>query len=248
MSKISAIDICLDLPVLGVRNRSIKNKILQATTGGLISPGEKTPIINALRDINLSLAEGDRLGLIGHNGAGKSTLLKVLAGIYTQTKGDLVIQGRVVSMLNLSLGMELEATGRENIISRGLLFGMRKAEINSQIDEIIAFTELGAYVDMPVRVYSSGMLTRLTFATATAMKADIMLMDEVMGTGDAFFYEKAEQRLNSFINQSKILVLASHNESILRKFCNKAALLDHGKILKLGNVEDVLKQYAAICA
>ena len=235
----------LDFPILGVSGRSLKKRLLSATTGGLISNDQSLVIVNALKNISFQLTEGDRLGLVGHNGAGKSTLLKVIAGIYESTSGNLVTKGKVVSTLNLSLGMEVEATGIENIFSRGLLLGMSIKEVREKIDEIMNFTELGEYLDMPVRIYSSGMLTRLAFATVTAMEADILLMDEVIGTGDASFIEKAERRLNSFMSRSKILVLASHSEHMIRNFCNKAILMEHGELKMIGAVNDVLDAYSA---
>lgn len=243
MSKIDVNGVCLDYPVVGMGSRSLKNRILGAATGGLISGGDGIPVVNALRDVSFQVQEGDRLGLIGHNGAGKSTLLKVLAGIYRPTNGNLSTIGRVVSTLSLSLGMEAEATGLENIITRGLLLGMKKKEIEKKLNDIATFTELGEYLDMPVRIYSSGMATRLAFATVTAMNADILLMDEVIGTGDAAFMDKVEERLRDFISRSKILVLASHSEAMIRKFCNKALLLEHGKMLGIGSVDDVFALY-----
>ena len=237
-------NICLDYPVLsGVAPRSLKNRLMKAATGGLISTGEGIPVVSALRKISFTLQEGDRLGLIGHNGAGKSTLLKVLAGIYQPTSGDLTTNGRIVSTLNLSLGMEPEATGLENIIMRGLLLGMKKQEIQQRISDIAAFTELGEYLNMPVRIYSSGMATRLAFVTVTAMDADVVLMDELISTGDTSFIDKAEERLKNFMSRSKVLVLASHSENIIRKFCNKVLLLEHGQQIGIGSVDDMFRLY-----
>lgn len=243
MNRIKAEGIYLDYPVVGVASRSLRNRILGAATGGLISDGGGVPVVNALRDVSFTINQGDRLGLVGHNGAGKSTLLKVLAGIYRPTSGRLSVSGKVVSTLNLSIGTEPEATGYENIVSRGLLMGMRRREILARLDEIAAFTELGDYLKMPVRIYSSGMLTRLAFATVTSMDADILLMDEVIGTGDAAFIEKAEMRLNEFMRRSGVLVLASHSEKMIRQFCNKAILLEHGQLIMVGRVEEVLACY-----
>jgi ABC-type polysaccharide/polyol phosphate transport system ATPase subunit len=243
MSEILAKQICLDYPIVGMGSRSLKNRILGAATGGLISGGDGIPIINALRDVTFEAKEGDRLGLIGHNGAGKSTLLKVLAGIYQPTSGTLTTTGRIVSTLGLSLGMEYEATGIENIITRGLLLGMKKKDIQQKLNDIAEFTELGEYLDMPVRVYSSGMITRLAFATITAMNADTLLMDEVIGTGDSSFMNKAEKRLKDFMSRSKTLVLASHSEAMIRKFCNKGLLLEHGKMIGIGNLDEIFTLY-----
>lgn len=243
MSSIEIRNVHLDYPIVGMGNRSLKTHILGAATGGLISSGESVAIVKALRDVSLSLTEGDRLGLVGHNGAGKSTLLKIMAGIYQPTSGFVRVNGRIVSTLNISLGMEPEATGFENIVIRGLLLGMKRTEIYQKLDEIAAFTELGEYLDLPVRIYSSGMATRLAFATVTAMDADILLMDEVIGTGDASFMDKAERRLNEFLNRSKIIVLASHSDSVIQRFCNKALLLEHGHVASGGSVDEVLSLY-----
>lgn len=247
MREVVAKGLCLDYPVVGMGSRSLRNRVLGAATGGLISGGDGIPVVSALRNISFALSRGDRVGLIGHNGAGKSTLLKVLAGIYQPTSGSLDVQGRVVSTLNLALGNEPEATGYENIITRGLLLGMKRAEIERRLDEIAEFTELGEYLSMPVRIYSSGMLTRLAFATVTAMNADILLMDEVIGTGDAAFMEKAERRLNDFLSRSSILVLASHSEATIRKFCSKAIMLEHGQLVAFGGVDEVFATYACRC-
>jgi ABC-2 type transport system ATP-binding protein len=243
MSLIEVSHAHLDYPLVGIGSRSLKTRLLGAATGGLISSGDAVPVVKALRDVTFMLKKGDRLGLVGHNGAGKSTLLKVLAGIYQPTSGAVNARGRIVSTLNISLGMELEATGFENIIIRGLLMGMKRSEINKKLDEIAIFTELGEYLNMPVRIYSSGMATRLAFATVTAMDSDILLMDEVIGTGDAAFMDKAENRLNEFMNRSKIIVLASHSDQVIKKFCNKAILLEHGQIISEGNPDEVIDAY-----
>lgn len=243
MSLIEVDHVHLNYPLIGIGSRSLKNQLLHATTGGIISSGDAIPVINALRDISFSLKEGDRLGLVGHNGAGKSTLLKVLAGIYQPTTGSVKSKGRIVSTLNISLGLEPEATGYENIIIRGLLLGMKRSEINKKLDEIAVFTELGAYLDMPVRIYSSGMATRLAFATVTAMDSDILLMDEVIGASDATFMDKTEKRLKEFMNRSKIIVLASHSDQVIKMFCNKGILLEHGQLISAGSADEVINAY-----
>ncbi|OYT98299.1 MAG: ABC transporter ATP-binding protein [Burkholderiales bacterium PBB1] len=243
MSSIDLRHVNLDYPLVGMGSRSLKSRLLGTATGGLVSSGDAIPVVKALRDVTFSLSKGDRLGLVGHNGAGKSTLLKVLAGIYQPTGGTITTAGRIVSTLNISLGMEPEATGFENIVIRGLLLGMKRSEINEKIEEIALFTELGDYLNMPVRIYSSGMATRLAFATVTAMDSDILLMDEVIGTGDASFMDKAERRLNEFLNRSKIIVLASHSDHVIKKFCNRAILLEHGQVLHEGTPDAVIEKY-----
>jgi ABC-2 type transport system ATP-binding protein/lipopolysaccharide transport system ATP-binding protein len=243
MSSIDVSHAHLDYPLVGIGSRSLKSRLLGTATGGLVSSGDAVPVVKALRDISFSLKQGDRLGLVGHNGAGKSTLLKLLAGIYQPTSGSVTSTGRIVSTLNISLGMEPEATGFENIVIRGLLMGMKRSEINAKTEEIAVFTELGDYLNMPVRIYSSGMATRLAFATVTSMDSDILLMDEVIGTGDAAFMDKAEKRLNEFMNRSKIIVLASHSDQVIKKFCNKAILLEHGKVIYDGTPDEVIEKY-----
>lgn len=233
----------LDYPLVGVGSRSLKTKLLGAATGGLISVGNRIPVIKALRGVTFTLKEGDRLGLVGHNGAGKSTLLKVLAGIYQPTSGSVAVQGKVVATLNMSLGMELDATGIENIITRGLLLGMTRSEIMTKLDDIAEFTQLGDYLKMPVRIYSSGMATRLAFGTVTSMESDVLLMDEVIGTGDAAFMESAEKRLSQFMNRSKVIVLASHSETVIRDFCKAALLLERGEVVAMGPVDEILHIY-----
>lgn len=243
MARIELTNVMLDYPLIGIGSQSLKNRVLGMATGGLISPGDRIPVVRALDGVSFQLEEGERLGLIGHNGAGKSTLLRVLASIFPPTHGEVGLQGRVVSTLNIALGIEKEATGRENIHIRSRLLGLSRRQIERKIDEIIEFTELGEYIDMPARIYSSGMAMRLAFSIITAMDSDILLMDEVIGTGDAAFISKAERRLNEFVNRTKILVLASHSESVVRKFCNKCLLLKQGRVVSVGAVEDVLSVY-----
>ena len=243
MISIRADKVCLDYPLIGIGSQSLKNRFLGTATGGLISGGDTVPVVSALRDVSFHIEDGDRLGLIGHNGAGKSTLLKVLAGIYKPSRGQVSISGSVVSALNLSLGMEPEATGVENIIICGLLLGMKKVKVERLLDDIARFTELGEYLNMPLRTYSAGMVTRLAFATITAMDADILLMDEAIGAGDAAFMGKAQQRLMNFMSRSKILVVASHNENTIRDLCSKILLLQHGVVLDIGPVDQMFEQY-----
>jgi ABC-type polysaccharide/polyol phosphate transport system ATPase subunit len=228
---------------MGVNQQSIKKQALKFATGGLIANHDGATIVKALRDVSFELSSGDRLAIIGHNGAGKSTLLRVLAGIYPPTSGSLTVKGRVVSTLNISVGLELEATGYENIVMRGILFGLSRAEIESRVPEIADFTELGDYLNMPVRVYSSGMMMRLAFGVLTSLSVDILLMDEVIGTGDLEFIKKAQQRLSDFMDRAQILVLASHNDDIVKRLCNKAIMLSKGQMLAFGPVEQILAIY-----
>ncbi len=188
---------------------------------------------------------GDRIGLIGHNGAGKSTLLRVMAGIYSPTVGNVSCDGKIVPLLDISLGMDDNSTGRQNIRLRGLLLGMNDSEIQAKQEEIAEFCELGDYLDLPLRTYSSGMRVRLAFAVSTAVDADILLLDEVMGVGDASFMNKAKARLQDLHHRAEIVVLAMHSNTEIRRVCNKVLWMDRGRVRAFGPVEEVVSAYEA---
>ena len=196
-----------------------------------------------MRDISLALETGDRVGLIGHNGAGKTTLLRLLAHIYKPSRGQYICRGQVTSLFNINLGMDMDDTGMENIYAIGMFLGMTKEEIAAKRDEVIEFSELGDFIHLPLRTYSSGMLTRLSFALATALEPDILLMDEGIGAGDASFADRVEERLSSFYQKIRTLVIASHSNELIKKLCNKALLLEHGKIKAFGEVNEVIAFY-----
>lgn len=187
--------------------------------------------IRALDCVTLDVPAGERLGLLGHNGSGKSTLLKVMAGVYHPTIGSMTCKGRITSLLDLTLGMELEATGYENIFLRGALLGVGPREIKKMIGEIADFSGLEDYLKLPIRTYSSGMLVRLGFAISTAFPADIILMDEWLGVGDADFQASANARLQSMADNAAVLVLASHSPELIEKTCTRCIRLEHGKII-----------------
>jgi ABC-2 type transport system ATP-binding protein/lipopolysaccharide transport system ATP-binding protein len=191
----------------------------------------------------LDIEDGDRLGLIGPNGAGKTTLLRVLAGIYHPTRGEVYSSGKVSALLDVSVGLNPEATGRENIILRGMYMDIHPREMRARVDEIAEFTELGPYLDMPTRTYSAGMMVRLGFAVSTCVPPEILLMDEWLSAGDASFLDKAQRRMESFVGSSSILVLASHSMELLRKWCNRGILLQHGRIVAHGRIDDVIAAY-----
>jgi ABC-2 type transport system ATP-binding protein/lipopolysaccharide transport system ATP-binding protein len=183
------------------------------------------------------------VGLVGHNGAGKTTLLRVLAGIYEPTIGKAKISGHAAPLFDVALGMDPESTGYENIVLRGLFLGLSKSEIDARVDEIAEFTELGSFLELPIRTYSAGMRMRLAFAVSTSIEPDILLLDEGIGAGDAAFLEKASRRLKEFTEKAAIIVLASHSEALITQMCDKAVLMEHGKILRVGETEDVLEHY-----
>ncbi|TWG91591.1 lipopolysaccharide transport system ATP-binding protein [Mesorhizobium sp. J18] len=205
--------------------------------------GKTVNRVTAIDGISFSLSAGDRLAVIGANGAGKTTLLKVLYGIFEPTSGSVEIQGRVDALFNINLGFRREATGRRNIELRGLINGWSKAEIDERMDEIIAFSELGEFIDMPFKLYSQGMGARLAFATATSFRPEILLMDEWIGAGDLNFQKKAKERMQTMVEAAGIIVLASHNPAILRATCSHGLVMERGKALFFGPLEDALAHY-----
>ena len=236
----------LDLPIFDVSGQSLKKRVLRAGRRNRIAEdNDGVVIVRALDDISFSLEAGDRLGLIGANGAGKSTLLRVMAGIYPPTAGSVRTQGKAVPLLDIALGMDDHSTGRQNIRLRGLLLGMSDAEIRAKSEEIAAFTELGDYLDLPLRTYSTGMRVRLGFAISTAVDAQILLLDEVLGVGDARFQDKAKTRLEDLHHRAEIVVIALHSNEAIRKACNKAMWLDRGKLMAIGSTAEVTAAYEA---
>ncbi len=225
--------------------RSLKKSAIRSTVGGFVGkrPNDERTVVRALNNISLSVNNGDRLALIGHNGAGKSTLLRVLAGIYKPTSGKITVQGRRVPLFDIGLGSDEEATGREIIQLRGLLMGLTRAEIVDRIDDISEFSELGSFLDLPTKTYSSGMMLRLLFSIATTLSSEILLMDEWIAAGDEKFLARANQRLKDLIERSSILVLASHSAELLRSICNRAVLIRAGEIVDSGSVDEMLNQY-----
>ncbi|MBD0415989.1 ABC transporter ATP-binding protein [Tianweitania sp. Rool2] len=199
-------------------------------TGGRVSEAGGRKTVIALEDLSFSLEAGDRLGLVGSNGAGKTTLLKVLYGIYEPTMGKVEMKGRVDALFNISLGFRKEATGRRNIVLRGLINGWSLDQINDRMDAIIEFSELGDFIDLPFKTYSQGMAARLAFSVATSLEPEILLMDEWIGAGDARFQEKAKRRMEEIAEKAGIIVLASHNHGLLKRTCNKILELDKGRL------------------
>ncbi|BAL76924.1 putative O-antigen/LPS export system ATP-binding protein [Bradyrhizobium cosmicum] len=236
-------NVSVTFPVLSFRDRSLRSRFVSEVTRR--RKAAVPHIISALNDVSLDIRAGDRLAIIGGNGAGKTTLLRVLAGIYHPTAGSVDVLGRCLSLFDLSAGIDEEATGYENIMRRGLVIGARRAEIDARRAEIAEFTELGDRLDLPLRTYSSGMMLRLIFAVATAVEGEIVLLDEWIGVGDQQFRKKARQRLDEIVARAGILVLASHDVDLIRSTCNRAILLQEGRIAAAGAIEDVLQRYLA---
>lgn len=224
----------LDLPVYGAGNRSLKQMVMSAATGGRIAPdSRKITVVNALTDIDLTINAGDRVGLVGHNGAGKTSLLRMLGGVYEPSRGTLQIEGNVTSLIDVTLGMDHEATGYDNILLRGLILGLSRKQIRQVTPDIEEFSELGEYLSMPVRAYSSGMVLRLAFSIVTCVHPDILLMDEWLSVGDADFVKKAEGRLKRLVDKASILVIASHNAQIISELCNVQVTLERGRVVNV---------------
>ena len=213
----------VEIPIYSNHNRSIKNSLLKNFTKDKVLPHS----VKALNNITLDLKDGDRLGVMGPNGAGKSTLLRTLAGVYHPTSGSIDVSGSIASLIDISLGMDSEATGYENIRMRAIMMGMKLKQIKTIEEEIAEFTELGKFLELPIRTYSTGMHMRLGFAVSTTVPADIILMDEWLSVGDSDFLIKAEKRLHEYIQKSSILVLASHSEELISKLTNQTLRLEH---------------------
>jgi ABC-2 type transport system ATP-binding protein len=232
----------VDFPVFDAKTRSLKKAVL-GRAGGRIGTGSKVPIIEALRDITVSLRSGDRVALVGHNGAGKSTLLRLMSGIYEPTRGRASVVGKVAPVFDLAVGMDPEISGLENILIRGLFLGMTRKQMEARVDDIAAFTELGDYLKMPLRTYSTGMRVRLALGVVTSIDPEILLLDEGIGAVDAEFLAKARTRLNELVERSGILVFASHSDEFLADLCDTAIWMDQGTIRENGPLRDVLRHY-----
>lgn len=236
MVEITLDRVSVEFPIYNSRSRSLKNTLLNAATGGRIGvDAQGRTIVKGLDNISLRLVDGERLGLLGRNGAGKTTLLRVLHGIYAPSSGRVVVRGSVGSLIDVMFGVDPEASGRENILLRGALLGLSKSKIRDCMDEIIDFSELGPFLDIPVRTYSSGMQLRLGFAVSTVIRPQILLMDEWLSVGDEAFQKKASKRLESVVDCTRILVLASHSVELLTRICTRIVRLEHGTIVDAGD-------------
>jgi ABC-2 type transport system ATP-binding protein len=236
---------CVNFPIFDAKTRSLKKTLLGTVgrAGGKIGIDAKVPVIEALRNVTLSLRHGDRVGLIGPNGAGKSTLLRLLSRIYEPTTGSARIVGKVAPVFDLGVGMDPEITGYENIIIRGLFLGMTRKQMETRAGEIAEFSELGDYLSMPLRTYSTGMRVRLALGVVTSIDPEILLLDEGIGAVDSAFLEKARDRLTALVERSGILVFASHSEEFLLELCTSGLWLERGEIHEEGELRQVLSHY-----
>ncbi|MBU2137225.1 MAG: ABC transporter ATP-binding protein [Alphaproteobacteria bacterium] len=243
---IAVTDLSLRFPVYGVDAKSLKKNLARVTVGGRLgSSNTGATEVTALSNISFNLRPGDRLGLIGHNGSGKTTLLRALSGAYEPDEGQIEVRGRIAALLDLSLGIDPSATGVDNIRLRGRIAGMSSKEIEEKMDEIAAFSGLGPFLAMPMKTYSAGMQARLAFAVATAVEADVLLMDEWISVGDSEFKQLAHRRLLNLVERAGILVLASHDTELLRLYCNKVMRMEGGIASEVKDIRRIDELLAA---
>jgi len=244
MTYIRLKNVSVDIPIFNANTRSLKKKLLRPLSLSKISQDKKgIQIIQALKNINLNLTEGDRIGIIGANGSGKSTLLRVLNGIYAPTSGQILSEGNIASLIDISLGMNSEATGVENIYIQGQLLGISKNIIKENIDKIIDFSELNEFIELPIRTYSTGMCLRLGFSVSTLLQPEILIMDEWLSVGDANFSKKVNSRLSNLLEKTKIFVLASHSKDLIINNCNRVLWIENGSIRLDNTSKEVCEQY-----
>jgi lipopolysaccharide transport system ATP-binding protein len=236
-------DLCIDFPLYHANARTLKRRLAEAITRRTAEDARHRVVVQALRDISFTLGPGDRLGLIGVNGAGKTTLLRTIAGIYEPVSGSVRLRGTLNALLDPQLGMNIDLTGRENVVLRGLYGGMDAKAIEKLESDVRAFAELGEFMHLPVRIYSAGMIIRLGFALATAIRPQVLLMDEWFMAGDEAFMERARERLEDMVRGAEILVLSTHNAEALMEWCNRLIWLENGRIRMDGPTEEVLTAY-----
>ena len=243
MTALNIDDVSISFPLYHGESRSLKKTVFAAASGRLGQDGKQRLVVEALRHISFTLTSGDRLGLVGSNGAGKTTLLRTMAGIYEPVGGQIAIHGSVTALLDANQGMNGELTGRENIRLRGLYNGLTEAQIAALEHDVAAFAELGQFLELPVRTYSAGMVVRLGFGLATAIRPQILLMDEWIMAGDAGFMDKARGRVETMVRGAEILVLSTHSADIVLRWCNRVIWMDAGKVRMDGTPEEILAAY-----
>ncbi len=243
MALIDVQGVDVDFPIYHGNSRSLKRTVFAAASGRLQEDARHRIVVQALRGVSFRLGRGERLGLIGHNGAGKTTLLRTLAGIYEPVVGRVHVQGSIGALLDTGLGMNPEMTGRENIVLRGLTVGLDRAAIRQLEQDVQDFAELDAFLDLPLRFYSSGMVVRLGFALATAIRPQVLLMDEWFLAGDAAFMEKAKARLEDMVRGADILVLSSHSPEVVLDWSTRVIWMHQGRVRADGAPEAVMAEY-----
>lgn len=246
MPNISLNNVSLDFPIYNADSRSFKRALINTAVGGRLRSEKNVVNVRALDGLTFELNPGDRLGIVGSNGSGKTSLLKVLAGIYRPTSGAIQKAGRVDSLLSINSGMDMEESAIENVYLRGVIMGLKKTQVTQSLDAILEFADLGDFVNLPIRTYSSGMMMRLAFSIVTSVSPEILLMDEWLSVGDAEFKSKAQARITEMVASSKILVIASHSRSTIESSCNKVLWLDGGKMRAYGDPKEILDQYFGV--
>jgi len=240
MVEIDLQNVSLEFTIRRFKRLSLKEFLVRGMFSRAANP---VMHVQALSDVTLHVGEGERLGIIGHNGAGKSTLLKLLAGIYPPTRGTRRVTGRISSLFDIALGFEMDASGWENINYRGYLQGETPRSLKDKVEQIAAFTELGQFLDMPVRYYSAGMMVRLAFAIATAIEPEILIVDEVLSVGDLQFQQKATARIRAMMEQARLMVMVSHELESLEKLSTRVVWMNQGRVLKVGDPAEVIAAY-----
>jgi lipopolysaccharide transport system ATP-binding protein len=243
MARLLVEDVCVSFPLYHGESRTLKKTFFSTASGRLGEDDKHRLMVEALRNVSFSLRSGDRLGFIGSNGAGKTTLLRTMAGIYEPVAGRITIDGAVTALLDPSQGLNMDLSGNENIRLRALFSGFSDAQIRQLQADVAAFAELDQFLDLPVRTYSSGMVVRLSFALATSIRPQILLMDEWLMAGDASFIDKARHRVETMVRGAEILVLSSHNTDIILRWCNRVIWMDAGRVRADGTPEEVLAAY-----
>ena len=245
MTHIELKNVDVKFPVYDLQNANLRNDVIRKISFGLLeSPRQhKVAEVHALKNISLNILAQERVGIIGLNGAGKTTMLQTIAGIYRPVSGTRHVSGRISALYNIGVGFDVNASGYENIILRGMLMGLSKKAACDLIPEIEEFIELGEFLNMPIRIYSAGMQVKLAFAIATSVNPEILLMDEWIGAGDQSFREKAQDRLKDVVQKSSILVLTSHSESLVKNNCSKCILLHKGEIIEYTDTDHAFKTY-----
>lgn len=243
-TSISLLSACVTFPLLSAQSRSLRNRIVQTATAGQLGVNsDGHHFVRGLNDVSLEITRGERVGLLGRNGSGKSTLLRVLSGIYEPTSGKATVIGKPTTLMDISLGINPEATGLQNVFLQAALMGVPRKKMRERVGDIVDFSELGDFIHLPVRTYSSGMQLRLALAISTVYSPEILIMDEWLSVGDEAFRVKAEKKIRELVDGAGILIIATHSRELVESICTRAILLDQGRIVHDGPAGEVAAAY-----